>query len=47
VTPAKCVSGAAQNAALVVLHLSLQVVGVDRLAREALANSGSLTIDFD
>ena len=47
VTPAKCVSCAAQNAALVVLPLSLQVVGVERLAREALADTGSSTIGFD
>jgi hypothetical protein len=47
VTPAKCVSSAAQNAALVVLHLSLQGVGVERLAREALADSGSSIIGFD
>ena len=33
-TPAKCVSCAAQNAALVVLPLSLQVVGVERLPGE-------------
>jgi len=35
VTPAKCVSCAAQNAALVDLPLSLQVVGVEKLARES------------
>jgi hypothetical protein len=47
VTPAKCVSCAAQNAALVVLPLNLQVVGVQRLAREALADTGLATADFD
>ena len=40
-TLAKCVSRAAQNAALLVLPFSLQVVGVKRLAREALADTGS------
>ena len=44
---AKCVSCAAQNAALVVLPLSLQVVGVERLARKAFADTGSSTIGFD
>ena len=47
VTSAKCVSCAAQNAALVVLPLSLQLVGVERLARGALADTGSSTIGFD
>jgi hypothetical protein len=47
VTPAKCVSCAAQNAALVVLPRSLAVVGVERLAREAFAVSGSPIIGFD
>ena len=46
VTPAKCVSCAAQNAALVVGALSLQVVDVDRLAREALTDTGSSTTCF-
>jgi hypothetical protein len=45
--PAKCVSCAAQNAALGVLFLSLQVIGVERLAREALADTGSATICSD
>ena len=49
VTPAKWVSCAAQNAALVVppLPLTLQVVGEERLAREALADTGRSTIGFD
>ena len=47
VTPAKCLSCAAQNAALVVLPLSLQVVGVERLAREALTDTGSSTNGCD
>jgi hypothetical protein len=47
VTPAKCVSCAAQNAALVVLPLRVQVVGMERLAREALADTGSSIIGFD
>jgi hypothetical protein len=46
VTPAKCVSCAAQNAALVDLPLSLQVVRVEKLAREALADTGSSIIGF-
>ena len=46
-TPAKCVSCAAQNAALVVLPLSLQVVGVERLATAAIADAGSSRIGFD
>jgi hypothetical protein len=47
VTPAKCVSCAARNAALVVLPLNLQVVGVERLAGKALTDTGSSTTDFD
>jgi len=47
VAPAKCVSCAAENAALVVPPLSLQVVGEERLAREALADTGLSTIGFD
>ena len=47
VTPAKCVSCAAQNAAPVVLPLSLQVVGVERLAREAVTDTDSSTAGFD
>jgi hypothetical protein len=46
VTPAKCVSSAAQNAALVVLPLRLQVVDVERLARAAIADTGSSSIGF-
>jgi hypothetical protein len=41
VTAAKCVSCAAQNAALVALPLSLQVVGVDGLATAGFADAGS------
>jgi hypothetical protein len=40
-------SCAAQNAALVLLLLSSQVVGVQTLARGALAYTGSATIGFD
>jgi hypothetical protein len=40
-------SCAAQNAALVVLPPSLQVVGVERLVRGALADTGSSTIGFN
>lgn len=46
VTLAKWVSCAAQNAALVVLPIGLQVVGVDRLARKAVADTGSSTNRF-
>jgi len=46
-TPAQRVSCAAQNAALVDLPLSLQVVGVERVAREALADTDSSIIGFD
>lgn len=41
VTSAKCVSCAAQNAALAALPLSLQVVGVERLATSGFADAGS------
>ena len=41
------VNGIAQNAALVVPPLTLKVVGEERLAREALADTGLLTIGFD
>jgi hypothetical protein len=37
----------AQNAALLVGALSLQVVGVERLAKVAIADTGSSSIDFD
>ena len=47
VTLAKCVSCAAQNAALVVPRLSLQVVGVERLAKAAIAVTGLSGIGFD
>ena len=47
VTSPKCVPCAAQNAALVVLPLSSQVVSVERLARGALAATGLSTTDFD
>jgi len=47
VTPAKCLSCAAQNAALGVRFLSLQLVGVERLATAAFADTGSSTIGFD
>ncbi len=47
VTPAKCVSCAAQNAALVVLPLNLHVVGMERLAREALTDTGPSTTGFN
>jgi hypothetical protein len=47
VTPAKCVSRAAQNAALIVEALSLQVSGVERLAKAAFPETGSSTIGFD
>jgi hypothetical protein len=47
VTPAKCVSCAAQNAALVALPLGLQVVGVERLATSGFADAGSSAIGFD
>jgi hypothetical protein len=47
VTAAKCVSCAAQNAALVVLPLNLQVVSVERLAREDFANTASSTTVID
>jgi hypothetical protein len=47
VTPAKCVSRAAQNAALVVRPLSLQGVGGERLASEALTDIGSSTTALD
>lgn len=46
-TRSKRVRCAAQSAALVVGALSLQVVGVERLAREALADTGSSIIGFD
>jgi hypothetical protein len=38
---------AAQDAALGVLLLSLQVVDVKRLAKAAIANTGSSSIGFD
>jgi hypothetical protein len=47
VTPAKYVSCAAKAPALVVLPFSLQVVGVERLATAAFADTGSSTIGFD
>ena len=47
VTPPKWVSCAAQNAALGLPLLSSQVVGVERLARGALADTGSSTIGID
>jgi hypothetical protein len=47
VTPAKCVSRAAQNAALGVLLLSLQVVRVEKLAKAAIADTGPSSIGFD
>ena len=47
VTSAKCVSCAAQNAALVALPLTLQVVGVERLATSGFADAGSSAIGFD
>ena len=47
VTSAKCVSCAAQNAALVLPLLNSQVVGLERLARGALADTGSSTIGSD
>jgi hypothetical protein len=47
VTAAKCVSCAAQNAALVDLPVSLQVVDVERLATAAYADAGSSSIGFD
>ena len=40
-------AGAAQNAALGVLLLSLQVVGMERLAKAAFADTGSSTIGLD
>ena len=46
-TSAKCVSCAAQNAPLVVLSLNLQVVGVERLARATLIDTGPSTTGFD
>ena len=46
VTPAKCVSCAAQNAALVVLLRSLQVVSVRDLRETVLPDIGSSTIAF-
>jgi hypothetical protein len=47
VTPAKCISCAAQNAALGALLLSLQVVGVERIAKAAFADTSSSTIGSD
>ena len=46
-TPANCISCAAQNAARVILPLGFEVVGVERLAREALADTGSSIIGVD
>jgi hypothetical protein len=46
VTLAKCVSCAAQNAALGVLLLGLQVVGIDRLAKAGFADIGSIDHRF-
>src|SRR5688572_26885183 len=46
-TTAKCVSCAAQNAALLVLPLGLQVVRVERLAQSGFEDAGSSAIGFD
>jgi hypothetical protein len=47
VTTAKRISCAAQNAALIVGAHSLQVVAVERLAREDFADTAASAVVFD